>query len=90
MKNQKSKEVNQVKQLEGILNAEAARDSSPIYSSLANYRRGLPLLDPADIKIKNSYVEEVIEKNKTLRGKISSILSGKIKVDFQEVKPLLL
>jgi hypothetical protein len=56
MKNQKSKEVNQVKQLEGMLNAEAARDSSPIFSSLANYRRGLPLLDPADIKIKNSYV----------------------------------
>jgi len=41
------------------------------------------LTDPADVKIKNSYLEDLVEKNKNIRNKISKILSGKNKLEFQ-------
>ena len=41
------------------------------------------LSDPADVKIRNSYVEEMVEKNKLLKGKITGIVSGRIKMDLQ-------
>lgn len=55
-KNQKSKEVNQVKHVEQLLQNEANRDQTPHLIGLANYRRNLVLSDPADVKIRNSYV----------------------------------
>jgi hypothetical protein len=79
-KNQKSKEVNQIKQLEQMLSNEASRDNSPHLIALSNYRRGLVLMDPNEVKIKNSYVEELVEKNKGLKQKLTNILSGKIKL----------
>ena len=59
-KNQKSKEVNQLKQIEHLLNIEASKDNTPNLIVLANYRRSVVLTDPADLKIKNSYIEELV------------------------------
>ena len=79
-KNQKSKEVNQVKQIEQMLLTEANRDNTPHLVSLTNYRRNMVLTDPENVKIKNSYLEELIEKNKNVRNKITKILAGKNKL----------
>lgn len=56
-KNQRSKEVGQVKSIEQLLAAEANRDNTGNLSSLANYRRGLHFSDPGEVKIRNSYIE---------------------------------
>ena len=63
-----------------MLLTEASRDTSPHLASLANYRRNMVLTDPDNVKIKNSYLEELIEKNKNIRNKISKIVTGKNKL----------
>jgi hypothetical protein len=57
---------------------------------LTNFRRGLVLSDPSELKVTNSYSEDLKEKNKNLRSKLSNILSGKVKMDYQEVRPIYL
>jgi hypothetical protein len=58
-----------------MLAGEAAKDTtSGTYPNLYLYRKGLVLPDINDIKIKNSYIEDLIEKNKQLRKKINTIL----------------
>ena len=89
-KNQRSKEVSQLKHLEQVLNQQASRDQSGNLASLANYRKSLHFTDPADIKIKNSYVEDLVEKNQLLKAKLAKIISGKVKMEYQEVKPIYL
>ena len=73
-----------------MLQNEANRDQTPHLIGLANYRRNLVLSDPADVKIRNSYVEEMVEKNKSLKVKVTGIVSGRIKMDLQEARPLYL
>lgn len=46
--------------------------------------------DPSELKVTNSYSEDLKEKNKNLRSKLSNILSGKVKMDYQEVRPIYL
>lgn len=89
-KNQRSKEVNQLKHIEQMLNTEASRDNSGNLATLANYRRGLHILDPSEITIRNSYIEDLVDKNKLLKNKIGNILAGRTKLDYQEVRPLYL
>lgn len=89
-KNQRSKEVNQIKTIEQMLQSEASRDNSGNYLSLSNYRRGLVLSDPIAMKISSSYVEDLIEKNKSIRARLNNILNGKVKMEYQEVRPLYL
>jgi hypothetical protein len=89
-KNQRSKEVNQLKSIEQLLQNEASRDSSGNLQALTNFRRGLVLSDPSELKVTNSYSEDLKEKNKNLRSKLSNILSGKVKMDYQEVRPIYL
>ena len=48
------------------------------------------LSDVADVKIRNSYIEDHVEKNKNLRMKIGNVLSGRNKMDLQEIRPLYL
>lgn len=40
-----------------MLLVEANRDNTPHLALLTNYRRNMVLTDPADVKIKNSYLE---------------------------------
>lgn len=91
-KNQKSKEVNLVKNLEQMLASEAAKDTnSGSYPSLYLYRRNLVLPEINDIKIKNSYIEELIEKNKQLRQKIANLLQKTpSKAEFNEARAVYL
>ena len=49
-----------MKQIEHLLNIEASKDNTPNLIVLANYRRSVVLTDPADLKIKNSYIEELV------------------------------
>lgn len=73
-----------------MLQSEASRDNSGNYLSLSNYRRGLVLSDPIAMKISSSYVEDLIEKNKSIRARLNNILNGKVKMEYQEVRPLYL
>jgi len=76
-----------IKHLEQSLMAEATKDTTPNFSSLFIYRRSLQIPDINDIKIKNSYIEEVIEKNKQIREKVSHVLQQKPhKWDFSDSK----
>ena len=57
---------------------------------MANHRRSLVLSDVSDVKLGNSYVEELVEKNKSLRSRLSNILNGKVKMELQEARPIYL
>ena len=65
-----------------MLNAEALRDNTPGLVNLSNYRRNLVLSNPNDIKQRTPYVEELLEKNKSLTLKVGSILSKKNRVEL--------
>lgn len=73
-----------------MLNTEASRDNSGNLAALANYRRGLHILDPNEVTIRNSYIEDLVDKNKLLKNKISNILAGRSKLEYQEVRPIYL
>jgi len=75
-----------------MLASEAAKDSnSGTYPNLYLYRKTLVLPEINDIKIKNSYIEDVIEKNKQLRQKITNILQRTSqKYEFNEAKNIYL
>jgi hypothetical protein len=75
-----------------MLTNEAAKDTnSGSYPSLYLYRRNLVLPEINDIKIKNSYIEELIEKNKQLRQKVANLLQRTSpKTEFNEAKAVYL
>jgi hypothetical protein len=90
-KSQKSKEFNLIKNLEQSLSTEASKDLSFNYANLYIYRKSLSIPDINDTKTKNSYIDDLAEKNKQLREKISNALQQKPgKWDLNEARALYL
>lgn len=75
-KNQKSKEVTLLRNTEQALAAEAARDSSPALGGLVAMRRTLPTPEPPEGRTKNSYLDELADRNRQLRERVGQALHG--------------
>ena len=71
-----------------MLANEVNRDPTPQLSGVVLYRRNVVLSDPNDLKIKNAYTDDLIEKNKQLRNKITSILANKVRLDITEARQI--
>jgi hypothetical protein len=66
-KSQKSKEVTLLKGVEQSLAAEASKDPSYNFSSLYVFRKGLVVPDLPESRTKNSYLDDLADKNRHLR-----------------------
>jgi len=63
-KNQKSKEINLIKNIETKLKEHAVKETDPLFKNLYNARKELKVLDVEQETPKISYIEELKEKNK--------------------------
>jgi hypothetical protein len=73
-KSQKSKEVSLVKGLEQNLATEASKDPSFNFASLYLFRRALILPELPEARTKNSYLDDLIDRNRTVRERVAQAL----------------
>ena len=74
-KNQKSKEINLIKNIENRLRTEAAKETDPLYKNLYIVRKSLNIPDVEQETPKIQEIEELKDKNKEIKTRITRYLS---------------
>lgn len=89
-KNQKSKEVAQLKGLEQGLANQASKDSSFNFAALAQYRSRQSLPDIPQAKTKNTYLDQLADRGRAIRERVSQALMRSPKWELGEARAVYL